>query len=101
MSGRVCSAVHAGNLAAAEQGAGADRVPRGGTSAIFMLRVLSLLVLSLLAAAQLERSAGSSTPVHTLHENRIGVSYSESVLVIVTTVEQGLYPVAPRRLSMP
>lgn len=52
-------------------------------------------------AAKFGRSAGSSTPVHTLHENRIGVSYSESVLVIVTTVEQGLYPVAHRRLSMP
>ncbi len=41
---------------AAEQGAGADRLQRGGTWAIFMLRVLSLLVPSSVAAAQLERS---------------------------------------------
>ncbi len=74
---------------------------RGGTWRIFMFLLLFSRVLPSVAAAQLGRSAGSSTPVHTLHENRIGVSYSESVLVIVTTVEQGLYPVAPRRLSMP
>ncbi len=39
----------------AEQGAGADRLQRMRTWAIFMLRVLSLLVLASLAAAQLER----------------------------------------------
>ncbi len=41
---------------AGEHGAGADRVRRGETWAIFMLAVLSLVVLSLVAAAQLERS---------------------------------------------
>ncbi len=46
---------------AAEQGAGADRFQRGGTWRIFMLRVLSLLVLWLVAAAQLGRSPAFST----------------------------------------
>ncbi len=42
---------------ATEQGAGADRVPRGETWRIFMLRVLLLPVLISVAAAQLERCA--------------------------------------------
>ena len=39
----------------AEQGAGADRLQRGGTWPFFVLHVLSLPVLATLAAAQLER----------------------------------------------
>ncbi len=47
----------------AEQGAGADRFQRGGTRPIFILRVLSLLVLVAVAAAQLERCAAYPKPV--------------------------------------
>ncbi len=45
-------------LAAGQHIAGADRVPRGKTWAIFMLRALLTLVLSLLAAAHLNRWHG-------------------------------------------
>ncbi len=45
------------NRRAAEQGAGADRLQRGGTWPIFILSVLLLLVLCSVAAAQLERWA--------------------------------------------
>ncbi len=50
---------------AAEHVAGADRVPRGKTWAIFMLLMLLALVLTVLAAAQLERSAALSSATTT------------------------------------